>query len=459
MRLWPRTLFGRLVIILVAGMLAAQLLTSSIWFDVRHSQVLEIPTRLIAARVADIVRQAHRDPAQVEALVAMLDSPRFHLSLSDSASTRQERLAESDEPTQRLLEKVVSQRTGYVETLHLLRLDMVDGENKRVGWTQLMAGHPAAGRYLIDVRLPDNRWLQVQALEDQGWSSRTPQDIVLDYILRIYLLRIVVLVLIAMVAVRLAIRPLTQLTEAAQRLGRDIHRAPLLLTGPVEVRRAAEAFNAMQQRLIANLAERTRFLAAISHDLRSPITRLRLRAEKVAEPELQAQLRRDLDDMEQMVASTLEFVAGGQVSEERQPLDINSLLLSLQADFDDLGEHIEVQGRAQQPIPAFARSLKRCVHNLLENAVRYGGQVQVLVEDSDQQLSITIRDHGPGIPEHLLQQVLEPFYRVEGSRNASSGGYGLGLSIANTVAGAHGGSLVLANAAGGGLRAVLRLPR
>lgn len=279
MKLLPRSLFGRLVLILVSGMLAAQALTSSIWYDMRHGQVLEIPSRLIATRLADVVRLVHSDPAQADVLIKLLDTPRFRLTLSVQASDVTSSISDSDQATERLLNKVLSEKTGYTQNLHLLSLKLLDAEGQHAGLSTLLSSRPVVGQFLIDLRLPDGRWLQVQATEEQGWTSTSPMDLLFDYVMRIYLLRVLVLVIIALVAVRLAIRPLNALAKAAEALGRDIQRPPLALDGPTEVRRAAQAFNAMQQRLIANIAERTRFLAAISHDLRSPITRLRLRTE------------------------------------------------------------------------------------------------------------------------------------------------------------------------------------
>ncbi|UUQ63442.1 ATP-binding protein [Pseudomonas fuscovaginae UPB0736] len=459
MRLWPRSLFGRLVLILVSGMLAAQILTSSIWYDVRHSQVLEIPTRLIATRLANIVRLSHLDPHRVDSLIELIDSPNFHLTLSDQASTVPSKLSEQDLGTERLLHKVLSEKTGYSQSLRLLQLSLVDQQGQVAGLPTLFGTSPAIGQFLIELRLPDGRWLQVEAREEQGWTSTSPLDLLFDYVMRIYLLRIIVVVIIALLAVRLAIRPLNALAKAAEALGRDIRRPPLPLDGPTEVRRAAQAFNVMQQQLIASIGERTRFLAAISHDLRSPITRLRLRTELLEDNQIKERFRTDLEDMEHMVSSTLDFVSSGEVNEERQSIDINALLRSLQADLEDIGEPISVEGRAQRPLPGYARSLKRCVQNLLENAVRYGREVVVRVEDQPQQLRIVISDRGPGIPEALLEQVVEPFYRVEGSRNAKTGGYGLGLSIAHTIAAAHGGRMTLRNREGGGLEVTLAFER
>jgi len=456
-KLLPRSLFGRLVLILVSGMLAAQALTSSIWYDMRHGQVLEIPSRLIATRLADVVRLVHSDPAQADALIKMLDTPRFHLTLSDQASDVTS--SDSDQATERLLNKVLSEKAGYTQNLHLLSLKLLDAEGQQAGLSTLLGSKPVVGQFLIDLRLPDGRWLQVQATEEQGWTSTSPMDLLFDYVMRIYLLRVLVLVIIALVAVRLAIRPLNALAKAAEALGRDIQRPPLALDGPTEVRRAAQAFNAMQQRLIANIAERTRFLVAISHDLRSPITRLRLRTEMLDDNRTKERFRSDLEEMEHMVASTLDFVSSGEINEKRQNIDINALLQSLQADLQDVGETVMIEGRAKQPLPGYARSLKRCVQNLLENAVRYGSEVVVRVEDKADSLKIVISDRGPGIPLEQLEQVMEPFYRVEGSRNVETGGYGLGLSIADTIASAHDGRLSLSNREGGGLEVVLLFQR
>ena len=459
MRLWPHTLYGRLVIILVCGMIAAQIATSSIWYDVRHSQVLEIPTRLIASRLADIVRVISLEPTHTNDFIGHLNAPDFHLQFIDAPTSRTEILSSADLATERLLHNVIEQRTGISSDLRLLHLSLLDDQGNAAGMSTLFGASPAAGMFNIELKLPDGRWLQVRAREDQGWTSLTPVQVMFDYFLRIYLVRIVLLAIIVLLAVRLAIRPLTQLTNAAQALGRDIKRPPLAVDGPLEVRRAARAFNSMQQRLINNLRERTRFLAAISHDLRSPITRLRLRTEMLADETAKERFRKDLEDMENMVASTLEFVSSGEVNEPRQNVDINALLHSLQANFEDMNAQVTLHGSASQPLAAYSRSLKRCVQNLLENAIRYGHRADIFIEDQPERLRIVIADQGPGIPEDQLEQVVEPFFRLESSRNAGTGGYGLGLSIAHTVAAAHEGRLQLRNREGGGLEAILDLPR
>ena len=456
MTLLPRTLYGRLVVILVSGMLAAQVLTSSIWYDVRHSQVLEIPTRLIASRLADIVRVATTDPRRTGLLLQSLSTPAFNLELRNAPSAERAPLTAQDRATESLLRSLINEKTATQTPLNLLNLTLLDNQGHKAGIDTLFGSSPAAGQFTLELRLADGRWLHVQAREDQGWTSLAPADVMIDYFLRIYLVRIIVVAIIVLLAVRLAVRPLNQLAQAAQALGQDIRRQPLPIKGPVEVQRAAQAFNLMQQRLLASLAERTRFLAAVSHDLRSPITRLRLRTEMLDNEPLKERFRKDLTDMEGLVSTTLDFVSIGEINEPRQSIDINALLQSLQADLQDVGEHITLTGRATRPFSGYARSLKRCVQNLLENAVRYARDVHVIVDEQPASLTITVRDSGPGIAPEQLTQVLEPFYRLESSRNSSTGGYGLGLSIAQTVAAAHGGTLELHNRPDGGLDAVLR---
>ncbi len=457
MRLIPRTLYGRLVIILVAGMLAAQAATSSIWYDVRHSQVLEIPTRLIASRLADIVRVSKIDPHSTDLLLNSLNTPAFQLQLLNTPASVEPKLTPEDLAAENLLKNLINEKTGTQTPLRLLNLTLLDDQGQKAGVDTLFGARPVEGQFTLELRLADGRWLHVQALEDQGWTSQSPVDMMLDYFWRIYLVRIIVLVFIALFAVRLAIRPLNELALAAQALGQDIGRQPLHVKGPAEVRRAAEAFNLMQQRLLDSLAERTRFLAAVSHDLRSPITRLRLRTEMLDDEQQKQRFRKDLTDMEGLVSTTLDFVSSGEINEARQLIDINALLQSVQADLEDIGEHVTLVGRATRPVSGYARSLKRCVQNLLENAVRYACDVHVIIDEQPEHLTITVRDNGPGIAPEQLTHVLEPFYRLEASRNSATGGYGLGLSIAQTVAVAHGGTLELRNRAQGGLDAVLTL--
>jgi len=264
---------------------------------------------------------------------------------------------------------------------------------------------------------------------------------------------------VSLLAVRWVTRPLKVLAETAEELGKNIHRPALEERGPLEVMRAAHALNTMQARLIGTLDERTRVLAAMSHDLKTPITRLRLRAELLEDAGLKAKVAADLDEMQSMVGGALDFLRGAGSGEPVKPVDMAALLESLQADMQELGGEVRIEGAALKPFPGKPQALKRCLWNLLDNAVKYGKKARVAVDDNDERLEIRIQDEGPGIPPSEIGKVFEPFYRVEGSRSRETGGTGLGLSIAKGIAEDHGGSLTLRNRAEGGLESILTLPR
>ncbi len=273
------------------------------------------------------------------------------------------------------------------------------------------------------------------------------------------LLLLAALIGIALYAVTRGItRPLSALARAAEAVGRDLRQPPLIVHGSREVRDAARAFNTMQERMQRHVDSRTRVLAAMSHDLKTPLTRLRLRMATLNDPELQARVELDLDEMESMVRGALTLLRGLNDDEPAEAVDINQLLATLQGEFAEMGTPFQVQGRARLLYAGKPMALKRCLTNLISNASKFGGGVSVQVEDGSA-VVIHIRDQGPGIaPEHL-ERVFEPFYRVESSRNRDTGGTGLGLCIARDIAQAHGGALTLANLPQRGLQATLTLPR
>jgi signal transduction histidine kinase len=307
--------------------------------------------------------------------------------------------------------------------------------------------------FVAQVRLRDGTLVTFdsrQPAQTEGWPYR------LLLSLAVLLAAVVVL---SLLAVRWATRPLNALADAADELGRNIGRPPMEEKGPLEVARAARAFNTMQARLAGYVRDRTRVLAAMSHDLKTPITRLRLRAELLGDPQMREKFTRDLDEMESMVGATLDFLRGQEGGERVQPTDVMALLESLQADLRETGGQVEIAGTGAKPYPGAPQALKRCLGNLVENAVKYGRSARVLIDDNDARLEIRVQDAGPGLPPDQLERVFEPFYRAEHSRSRETGGTGLGLTIARGIAEAHGGELSLRNREGGGLEATLRLPR
>ncbi len=262
---------------------------------------------------------------------------------------------------------------------------------------------------------------------------------------------------LAYVVARMATRPLRRLEQASIELGRDIERPPLPEHGPTEVGNAARAFNAMQTRIRRHVQERTRLLAAITHDLQTPLTRLRLRLEKVQDEALREKLIADLSAMQGMVKEGLELAQSLDSGEKMQRLDLDSLLDSVCADAADAGQNVTFTGRSGISLHAQPNALRRCLDNLVDNAVKYGGSAEVSASRAGAHAVIRIRDHGPGIPETELETVFDPFYRRESSRSRETGGTGLGLTIARNIAAKHGGMLKLRNHSEGGLEAVLEL--
>ena len=312
---------------------------------------------------------------------------------------------------------------------------------------------PGGAHYLAQVRLGDGTLVTFD-------TDLSPQDASLPVRIGITLLALLGTVLVlSLVAVRWVTGPLTALARAAQELGNDINRPPLPETGPTEVRRAAQAFNTMQERLSRYLSDRARMLAAMSHDLKTPITRMRLRAEMLDDEALRAKFTGDLDEMQSMVAQTLDYMRDASAREATQSIDTTALLESLQADFRERGSEIGISGRASGPYAGRPLSLRRCLTNLLDNAIRYGGRATIVIEDGAELLTLRILDEGPGLPEDQLERAFEPFFRGESSRSRETGGTGLGLGIARNIARAHGGDLVLRNRDRGGLEALLTLPR
>ncbi len=322
-----------------------------------------------------------------------------------------------------------------------------------------MPGHmmapfmPDAAHYVAQIRLSDATLVTFD-------SALSPQDASLPLRLAVTLLALVgTVVLVSLVAVRWVTGPLTALSRAAHELGNDIDRPPLAETGPTEVRQAARAFNTMQQRLSRFISDRTRILAAMSHDLKTPITRMRLRTELLDDEPIRAKFTQDLDEMQAMVAQALDYMRDASAREATREIDVTALLESLQSDLRERGHDIGIGGDRARPYPGRPLALRRCLTNLLDNAVRYGGQARIVVVDGDEQLTLRILDDGPGIPADQLDRAFEPFFRGEASRSRETGGTGLGLGIARNIARAHGGDVTLRNRDGGGLEAVVTLAR
>ncbi|BBP75475.1 two-component sensor histidine kinase [Pseudomonas gingeri NCPPB 3146 = LMG 5327] len=270
--------------------------------------------------------------------------------------------------------------------------------------------------------------------------------------------QLIALVIAAWYGAKLLARPIQRLSDAAERLSEDLNSPPLDETGPREARQAAATFNLMQQRIREQVQQRGRMLGAVSHDLRTPLSRLKLRLEQIDDARLQGQMRQDLNDMIGMLDATLSYLHEQRTSEAMQWMDVQALVESICENAQDQGAQVRASGHCA-PLLVQPMALRSCLNNLMDNALRYAGDALITLEDSRRQLIIRVIDHGPGIAAEKREAVFEPFYRLEGSRNRNSGGVGLGMTIAREAAQRLGGELTLEETPGGGLTAVVALPR
>jgi len=462
--LLPRSLFGRLMLVLASGLIVAQLLSAAINLAERDTALVRVMGMQPAQRIADIVRLLDASgPEERARIVAILNVPPLVVSLDRAPLPEAASSTGSAHAT--VFAAVLRAALGDDRPL---RVAMTATQPPRASGPGRMRGrfamdgppgpsgmHPfSAGGFsmLTQVRLQDGTWASFD-------TRISPATAGLPWRLLLTLaILLAAVLLLSYVAVRWVTRPLGVLAVAADELGRDIHRPPLPEDGPLEVGRAAHAFNTMQARLIQFIDERTRLLTAMSHDLKTPLTRMRLRAELLEGAELREKFEKDLLEMETMVTQTLEFMRGLANREPAQPVDLMALLESLRADNEAMGRTVTIDGSVTRPLMGEPQLLKRCISNLVDNATTYGRRADIRVEEDSAGLAIHVRDHGPGIPDSEIEKVFEPFYRLEGSRSRETGGTGLGLSIARSIARTHGGDVHLRNHEDGGLEAILSLP-
>ena len=451
MKLLPGSLFGRIALVLVGGLIAVQLITTLIHTSERDSLVFRVGSQQAAVRIGDMVRVLEAiSPAERSSIMRAVPAETLRLSYGNPAgsddvgSEESELLVAARDALALALEPGVAFRVIDARPVYL-RPD---------SWYAREFGERAGVQIDAAVRLKDGTWITANSTEPArrtSWFTR---------MLRNLLVVDAAMLVLIFIAVRLVTRPLWVLAGAAEELGRNIDRPPLPERGANELVRASRAMNVMQDRLKRYVQTRMQVLAAMSHDLKTPITRMRLRAELLEDPQIKAKFVKDFDALQEMVTSTLDYMRGlGDGGELLQPIDVTALISSLKEDAEEAGHVVTVQGDARSPVMARSQALKRCLQNLIDNALAYGKRADITVRDEDGMLDIAIRDDGPGIPDGEIERVFEPFYRVESSRNRNSGGSGLGLSIARNIAQAHGGTVRLRNLATGGLEATLRLPR
>jgi signal transduction histidine kinase len=441
-RLVPRSLAGRLAALLVLTLIVAQIITFAMFTGERIAAFRAAYRDNLLARLTALVTLLEEAPPEYrDQILATAGSSLFRLGLTREPAIEPEddargvqlsiatALGKSDEEV----------RIAFRER-HWHRREFRDGNGPSHAWV------------VVSIHLSTGDWLNVSA-------DHPPTPPLGKAFVASFLISALAVAAVGALGVRFASRPLRQLASAADRLGRGESFEPLPERGPQEMRRANAAFNQMRERLDRFIRDRTAMLAAVGHDLRTPITSLRLRAEFIEDAEVRAKVLETVAEMQAMAEAALAFARGDAEGEASRPTDVAALVESIVEDAAESGRDVTMTEAAPVTLACRPFALRRAIGNIIDNAAFYGSRARVGVESGANDVRIVIDDDGPGIPEADRERVFDPFVRLEGSRSRETGGVGLGLSIARSIVRAHGGDVHLENRQEGGLKAVVSLPR
>jgi len=453
MRLWPDSLAGRTLAILLAITLLLIAGSAILLQEERNTRFEEQNRFRLLNNISTLVRLVEGAELQErQRIVKRISKENFHASIAAIPLVAGPPRHRIENFLARNLRNQLNMPVGEIN----VRIRMVhedDNDDDHMMQRQPIRSRMHEwGKLVFSIHLGDGSWLNIQIDNSDApppWASKT---------LGLFVLLLVALIVGGMYLSQRMARPMAQLAKAADRLGLGQAGSPLAEDGPREVRHTIRAFNRMQERTQKHLKDRTLMLAAVSHDLRTPITTLRLRAEYIEDEDMRNKTLATLAEMEAILSATLGFARDDAADESARPTDIPALLQSLVDDHVDLGSSATYHGPEKLPFSCRPVALRRALNNLIENALKYGGTAEVQLSAKDNGIEICIDDNGPGIPEDKLIEVFTPFFRLDDSRGGNTGGTGLGLSVALTIAHAHGGELTLTNRTGGGLRARLVLP-
>lgn len=467
-QLLPQRLASQFVLLLLLALVVGQLIIGVVIYRQHNDVVGAINRRDVGERIFTAVRLLQQSPtSQHNQVLGAVSSDEISFWLSTQPEIEPQPDAEQDFLFIRHLTRVL-QPWGVGEVFVLIKPLEAQPPLATQIQQQLLIQPDGAVRHSLrkfkqrrraqpgwlsaTLKLPDGRWLNVV-----GDVTRRPPLIPRENWLSMALMA-ALLIAVVLFMVRRITRPLRQLQQAAERLGRGETVAPLAEQGPQDLRQTSHAFNLMNQRLQRYVSDRTTMLAALSHDLRTPITTLRLRAELMDDEALQAAFLNTLNEMQAMTEATLAFVREEATGEPTQQVDIAALLATVCDDLSDIGKPVSFSEHPALFYSCRPVAIKRCITNLVENAVKYGERAEVSLQSDAQQLTIQICDQGPGIPEDSIAELFKPFVRLESSRNQETGGVGLGLAITRSIARNHGGDVRLENRPQGGIVATLSLP-
>ncbi|MET0510038.1 MAG: ATP-binding protein [Burkholderiaceae bacterium] len=468
----PRTLFGRTVFLLGGFLLLSQAAAFVVNFFDRGSSLYRLNADQMAQRIGRTAQLLNRLPKDERGVVIQeLGGRDFRIELTSRPIEIEGGLVELDEYEQNFSASIRDQMTpALLNRVEITRAPRAESPDEVAPPSANAFEQWLARRFYFLLPATFSVVTQIE-LEDGSTAAffvRMPQEPLsqLEALIPKLLMWMAIVFALAAFVVRMMTSPLRQLDRAVTHIGDNptgsgpgAGSPQIPESGPVELQRVIRSFNETQERIRRYMIERSSLLAAISHDLRTPITRMRLRAEMLPEAQ-RSKFVHDLTEMEELVGSSLDLFAELGRQSERQPVDVAALLESITNDWTDTGHLVTFSGTSRAVYATEPSMLRRCINNLVSNAIRYGGRAHIELTDSPSLMLISVRDNGPGIDEGDLERVLEPFVRLEPSRNRSSGGTGIGLAISRNIARWHGGDLRLRNATGRtGLIAEISLPR
>jgi signal transduction histidine kinase len=450
---------GQLLLLLLIAVFVTQGLSLLLFSDERNRAVRAAMGLEAAGRAANVALLLDEAPQSLQSsILRSADSPLVRFRLGDKPTASPENNSAKHLLAQ--IRRILGGRSDtkiYGEVTHLINNTKWQTQQMppemRPMHEAMRAQHTEPVRLVLSIELSDGRWLNVQSMFHRPgaqWSQTSVFSL---------LLMVGAIVIVVWVMGRRIVRPMNALAEGAERLGRGMETEPLPVTGPREVRDTIEAFNRMQTRLTRFVSDRTQLLAALGHDLRSPLTAMRIRLELLEESEDSIRLSAMVDEMQTMVEATLEFARSAAQSEPMAEVDMADLLYELVEDVKVGGSEASLSTAKTLLLTVRPTALKRALRNLIDNAIRYAGSVDVRLSQVNGMAQIEFADHGPGLPDDQMARVFEPFVRLEDSRNRDTGGTGLGLAIARTIVQSHGGNIVLSNRPEGGLLATVQIPR
>lgn len=450
------SLRAQLVLLIIAALIIAQTVSFWLFVDERSLAVRAALGFEAAGRAANVARLIEEAPESLQpAILRAANSPLVRFDLSDVPTVNHKIHADSGavEGRVRGLLGQSNHREIRVE-LHevdqgILPMPHLAPEMAEMH-RAMMRGELSAIEMQLSIALTDGQWLNVGTRFERPPLQRPWVSFV-----SFGMTAAIVLVVACWFLLTRLTGPLLRVSRAADQLGRGEDVEPLPLIGPGEVRNLTCTFNRMQDRLTRFIADRIQLLAAVGHDLRSPLTALRVQAEMVEDDESRDSLIASIEEMQEMVDATLAFARGMASAESSETVELGAYLARLRTDMMD---SFTLEDNGTVPVRLRPQSLRRALRNIIENAQRYGGTANVTFGRDGDHAFVTVSDQGPGIPTLELEQVFEPFFRLEKSRSRDTGGTGLGLSIARTIIRAHGGDVILSNRTAGGLEATVTLP-